>query len=243
MDVSSLFQKFTLVVPTLNEAENLPLLLDRVREALLPTGLAYEILVVDDNSQDGTHDTVHRLALRDPRIRLIVRRGARGLATAVVHGWQNTDADLLGVMDADLQHPPELLPALLGEAIDHDLVVASRYVESKSVRGWNALRATVSRLSTALSTPLLRRVRVKDPMSGYFVLRRSVIAHAHLEPVGFKILLEVLVRGRIGSVKEVPFHFGLRHAGKSKADARVAWQYVSQLRKLSRHSLFGAAQR
>lgn len=243
MDVSGPFQKFALVIPTLNEAENLPLLLDGVRESLQPTGLRYEILIVDDDSRDGTHEIVRALAAQDPRIRLLVRRGARGLATAVVHGWQNTDADLLGVMDADLQHPPQLLPALLAEALEHDLVVASRYVQSDSIRGWNALRAAMSRLSTVISAPLLRRVRVKDPMSGYFVVRRSAVANARLEPVGFKILLEVLVRGQIRSVKEVPFHFGLRHAGKSKADARVAWQYVNQLRKLSRHSLFGAAER
>ncbi len=236
-------QKFALVVPTLNEAENLTLLINRVREALLPVNLPYEILIVDDDSKDNTHAIVRSLALRDSRIRLLVRRGVRGLATAVVHGWQNTDAGLLGVMDADLQHPPELLPALLAEAHDHDLVIASRYVHSKSINGWNAVRAAVSRVSTLVSAPLLRRVRVKDPMSGYFVVRRSAIDGARLEPVGFKILLEVLVRGNIRSVKEVPFHFGLRHAGKSKADARVAWQYVSQLGKLSRDTFFGTAER
>lgn len=243
MDSSGLLQKFALVVPTLNEAENLPLLIDRVREALLPVNMQYEILIVDDDSKDDTHAVVRSLALRDSRIRMLVRRGARGLATAVVYGWQNTDADLLGVMDADLQHPPELLPTLLAEARDHDLVVASRYIQSNSINGWNAMRAAVSRLSTLISAPLLRRVRVKDPMSGYFVVRRSAIAGTRLEPVGFKILLEVLVRGHIRSVKEVPFHFGLRHAGKSKADARVAWHYLSQLGRLSRDTFFGTAER
>ena len=243
MGSSGLFRKFALVVPTLNEAENLPLLIDRVREALLPVDLPYEILIVDDDSRDNTHSLVRSISLRDSRIRLLIRRGARGLATAVVHGWRNTDADLLGVMDADLQHPPELLPTLLAEARQTDLVVASRYIQSNSINGWNALRAAVSRLSTLVSAPLLRRVRVKDPMSGYFVVRRSAIEGAHLEPVGFKILLEVLVRGNIRSVKEVPFHFGLRHAGKSKADARVAWEYVSQLGKLSRDTFFGTAER
>lgn len=243
MGSSGPFQKFALVVPTLNEAENLPLLVDRVRESLLPVNLPYEILIVDDDSRDNTHTIVRSIALHDQRIRLLIRRGARGLATAVVHGWRNTDADLLGVMDADLQHPPELLPTLLREARETDLVVASRYIQSNSVNGWNALRAAVSRVSTLVSAPLLRRVRVKDPMSGYFVVRRSAIEGVRLEPVGFKILLEVLVRGNIGSVKEVPFHFGLRHAGKSKADARVAWEYVSQLGKLSRDTFFGTAER
>lgn len=243
MESSGLFRKFALVVPTLNEAENLPLLLERIRDSLQPTGQPYEILVVDDDSQDGTHEIVRSLAMQDSRIRLLIRRGARGLATAVVYGWQNTEADLLGVIDADLQHPPELLPSLLAEARNHDLVVASRYVQSNSTNGWSAMRAAVSRLSTLISAPLLRRIRVKDPMSGYFIVRRSAIADSKLEPVGFKILLEVLVRGRIRSVKEVPFQFGLRHAGKSKADARVAWEYVSQLGKLSRDTLFRAAER
>ncbi len=243
MKTNGLFHKFALVIPALKEAENLPELLARIREAMSGTEMPYEVIVVDDDSRDGTEEVVRSIALQDSRVRLLVRRGEKGLATAVVHGWANTDADLLGVMDADLQHPPELLPALLEQAHDHDLVVASRYVNGNSINGWNAARAAVSRLSTLVSLPFQRGVRIKDPMSGYFVVRRSCLDGAVLQPVGFKILLEVLVRGRIKSASEVPFQFGLRHAGKSKADARVAWQYLSQLGKLSREAFFGASGR
>ncbi|PYX37217.1 MAG: hypothetical protein DMG75_07700 [Acidobacteria bacterium] len=113
MQVVNSFRKFGLVIPTLNEAGNIPVLLDRIRTALLSLDLDYELLVVDDDSRDGTQDVVRKHADADPRIRLLVRRGQRGLAGAVIHGWRYTNADLLGVIDADLQHPPELLPDLI----------------------------------------------------------------------------------------------------------------------------------
>ena len=121
--------KFGLVIPTLNEAGNIPALLDRIHGALETTGVNYEIIVVDDDSQDGTADVVREQAARDSRVRLVVRKGERGLAGAVIRGWEETDADLLGVIDADLQHPPEVLPSLLAPVLNGaDIAVASRYV-------------------------------------------------------------------------------------------------------------------
>src|SRR5208337_3057653 len=110
--------KLALVIPTLCEAENIGGLLDRVRAVLDPLKIPYEILVVDDDSSDGTGDVVSAIAQRDPRVRLLVRKGERGLSGAILHGWQNTDASILGVMDADLQHPPELLPELLAGILE-----------------------------------------------------------------------------------------------------------------------------
>jgi dolichol-phosphate mannosyltransferase len=117
----------------------------------------------------------------------------------------------------------------------HDLAVASRYIAKDGVRGWNPLRIAVSRASTWATLPLQPKgVRIKDPMSGFFIVRRESIDGLVFETKGFKLLLEILVRGRIGSAREVPFHFGLRHSGKSKATATVAFQYLHLLGKLSR---------
>jgi dolichol-phosphate mannosyltransferase len=235
-------KKFSLVVPTLNEAANIEPLINRIEAALAATPVSYEIVIVDDGSEDGTQERVLELARSDSRVRLLTRRNQRGLAGAVIYGWQNSDADLLGVIDADLQHPPEILPALLGAiAQGHDLALGSRYAERHSVDGWNPLRLMFSRLSTWATLPFQRPgLRIKDPMSGFFVVRRECIDGLDLEPHGFKILLEILVRGRIRSAAEIPYRFGIRQAGKSKADVKVAWHYFWLLGKLSREMIFRA---
>jgi dolichol-phosphate mannosyltransferase len=235
--------QFALVIPTLNEAENIRPLLNRIHASLEPLAVPYEIIIVDDGSKDGTQEVAYACSAADPRVRLLIRNNEKGLAGAVIHGWRHTNAEFLGVIDADLQHPPEVLPALLaGIQSGADLAVGSRYTEQTSVPGWSFFRQAVSRFSTWVTLPFQRRVRVKDPMSGFFVLRRECIEGVRLQPEGFKILLEILVRGRIRSVVEVPFQFGLRHAGKSKADLRVAFHYFFLLGKLSRDLIFKGQQ-
>jgi dolichol-phosphate mannosyltransferase len=240
--MQSVRSKLGLVIPTLNEASNIPTLLDRLQSVLENVKLDYELIIVDDDSQDGTSKLVERYAKNDSRIRLLVRRGQRGLAGAVVHGWKHTDAMLLGVIDADLQHPPEILPALLDAiAIGNDIAIASRYMghNHDSVSDWSKARRLISRCSTWATMPLQRKgVRVKDPMSGYFVVRRECVEGLNLQPQGFKILLEILVKGRLHNAAEVPFRFATRHAGKSKADLKVALDYFSLLGKLSRYAIF-----
>jgi dolichol-phosphate mannosyltransferase len=242
MQPNSTLEKFALVVPALKEAGNLPTLIDRAQIALSRQNNDYELIIVDDDSQDGTEELVQEYSRRDPRVRLLVRKDARGLSGAVLHGWNHTDATLLGVMDADLQHPPELLPALIaGIAEGNDIAVASRYVAKDSVSNWNAARQVISRFGTLAATlPLKRRgLKIKDPLSGFFIVRRDCIDGLELEPYGFKILLEILVKGRIRKAVEVPFKFASRHAGQSKADLKIAFQYFSLLGKLSRHAFFG----
>jgi dolichol-phosphate mannosyltransferase len=235
-----LSEKLGLVVPTLNEAGSIAAALHRVRASLDPLGVSYDVTVVDDDSCDGTSQVVQELAAQDPRVKMLVRRGERGLAGAVIYGWQHTDAELLAVMDADLQHPPELLPDLLKAMQQgYDIAVASRYVSGDAVRGWNPLRRVVSMLGTWVTIPLQKRnIRIKDPLSGFFVVRRNCIAGIPLHSQGFKILLEILVRGRIRSAAEIPFHFGSRYAGNSKASLKVALDYFSLLGRLSLDSLF-----
>jgi len=228
--------KLALVVPTLNEAGNIARLLNEVSDSLRPLGFAYEIIVVDDNSTDGTPDLVLNYSQRDVHVRLLSRKEEKGLAGAVVHGWVHTDANLLGVIDADLQHPPSLLPGLLGAMADgNDIAIASRYTAKDGVKGWNPIRVAISRMSTLATLPFQRKgIRVKDPMSGFFIVRRDAIEGLEFESKGFKLLLEILVRGRIRTAKEIPFQFGLRHAGKSKAGTAVAIHFLQLLGKLSR---------
>jgi dolichol-phosphate mannosyltransferase len=228
--------RFALVVPTLDEAGNIDRVLSELTDVLSETQYEYEIVVVDDGSTDGTVEQVRDWTKRDPRIRLLSRVGERGLAGAVLYGWSQSPANLLGVIDADLQHPPEVLGELLKAAEQADIAIASRYARSQGTKGWNPLRAAISRMSTLAATPLIykKNLQVTDPMSGFFVIHRRCIEGLTFQTTGFKLLLEILVRGRIRKALEVPYHFGLRQAGKSKASASVAFHYLHLLGRLSR---------
>lgn len=240
-------KKLAIVIPTLNEAGNIPPLLGRLSRAVSHLDLDCEFIVVDDDSSDGTQAVVRECGQSDSRVRLFVRKGQKGLAGAVIHGWLHTDADLLGVIDADLQHPPEVLPKLIYPVLDGaDIAIASRYTdgEGEGLRDWNKLRRLISRFGTLATTPLQRKdLKIKDPLSGFFVVRRACLDGLELQPEGFKILLEILVKGRIRNAVEVPFRFASRHSGQSKANLKVALQYFTLLGRLSRYALFGSGQR
>ncbi|HEX3820689.1 MAG TPA: glycosyltransferase [Candidatus Sulfotelmatobacter sp.] len=233
-DVSK--KTFALVIPTLNEAGNIDRILTQVTRTLSSTEYDYEIAIVDDGSTDGTVEKVRDWSGQDKRIRLLSRQNQRGLAGAVLYGWSQTQADLIGVIDADLQHPPELLPELLKLAESADIAIASRYAHRNGTAGWNPLRVAVSRVSNfaAMCLTSRRKVRVTDPMSGFFILHRDCIEGVTFQTTGFKLLLEILVRGRIRVVREAPYHFGVRKAGKSKASAAIAFHYLHLLSRLSR---------
>ena len=227
--------RLSLIVPTYQEAANLEELL-RQLVALLEARLRgeYEIIVVDDDSPDETWDLAIGLAERWPAVRVMRRRWEKGLSTAVVRGWQAARGEVLAVIDADLQHPPEVL-ARLWEAVSAgaDLAVASRHVAGGGVSDWSALRRGLSRGAQLLGVLVLPSVvgRVSDPMSGYFMVRRAAIADVPLSPVGYKILIEILGRGRIRTVSEVGYVFRERLAGRSKVSASL---YVDYLRHLVR---------
>jgi dolichol-phosphate mannosyltransferase len=227
-------EKLAIVIPTLCEAENIGGLLNHVRAVLEPLKIWYEILVVDDDSCDGTAAVVASIAAKDSRVRLLIRKGERGLSGAILHGWQRTDASVLAVMDADLQHPPELLPQLISAMEEgHDLVIGSRYTPGGDLGHWNPMRKMLSAAAVWVTLPLQRRaLRASDPMSGFFMVRRRCLPRAELQKSGFKLLLEILVKGRFESIEEVPFAFGLRYRGASKANFRVAWDYGRLLARL-----------
>jgi dolichol-phosphate mannosyltransferase len=219
--------QLSLIVPTYNERENLPTLADRVHRAL--KGYHYELIIVDDNSPDGTAELAENLSHKYP-VRLICRKGERGLASAVVAGFNYAKGEILGVIDADLQHPPERVPELLQQIEGGaDVAVASRYIPGGSVGEWGILRRIISKGATILARMLPSIRKVKDPLSGFFLMRREVIEDIELKPVGYKILLEVLARGRINGVKEVPYTFGERTWGESKLDLREQINYLQHL--------------
>lgn len=222
----------SLIVPTYNERENLPRLVERVARAL--DGHAYELIVVDDNSPDGTAALAEDLSRSYP-IRVLCRKEERGLATAVLAGFNWAKGKVLGVIDADLQHPPEHLPRLLHE-IERgaSVAVASRYVDGGGIEGWSLVRRLVSKGATAMARLVLPSIRkVKDPLSGFFLLRKEVIEDAHLHPVGYKILLEVLARGKADTVREVPYTFKEREEGESKLNSAEQVNYLKHLFSLA----------
>jgi dolichol-phosphate mannosyltransferase len=227
-------ENLALIIPTLREAANISGLLERLRAVLDPVEIDYEIIVVDDDSQDGTEEIVSAINRDDPRVRLLVRKGERGLSGAILYGWRHADAAILGVMDADLQHPPELLPSLISAILaGYDVAIGSRYTAGGEVGAWNPIRKLLSTVAVWATWPIQRPgIRAHDPMTGYFLVRRECIDGIAFQPSGFKLLLEVLVRGHIRSVKEVPLSFRLRSQGASKANFKVGWDYAKLLARL-----------
>jgi dolichol-phosphate mannosyltransferase len=225
--------KVTIVSPTYNEAENLPRLVRDVSAAL--SGIDYELLIVDDDSPDRTWAVAHELAAHNPRIRVLRRTKDRGLSQAVIEGFLSSSSEYVGVIDADLQHNPAILPQMIA-ALDSgaDIAVASRYVEGGGTGTWNASRRFQSWVATKLAQTFLG-VELSDPMSGYFILPRDAFnrIHKQLDSKGFKILLEIIARLAPSRLAEVPYTFGERVAGQSKLSSKVILQYLEQLWKLS----------
>jgi dolichol-phosphate mannosyltransferase len=184
-------KSFSILIPTYNEHDNIAPLLERIA-AVIP-GNNYEVLFVDDDSRDGTPELIKQL--RQYPARVVVRKDKKGLASAVVDGFGWTESDVVLVMDADLQHPPEVIPALV-KAIQGgaDIAVASRYVPGGGTAGWSRVRKIISSGAIMLAHVLLPQSRrVKDPMSGFFAFKKSVISGVKLAPIGYKILLEMLI--------------------------------------------------
>lgn len=221
----------SIVVPTFREADSLPPLLDRIAE-IRQAGMDLEVIIVDDDSNDGTEACI---ADRNcPWVTLITRKDARGLSSAVLCGLEAARGETLVVMDADLSHPPEAIPDFQ-RALDAgaDFVVGSRYVSGGTTEdGWGVLRWVNSKVATLMARPF---TKVRDPMSGYLGFRRHTWSDAvDLDPVGYKIGLELIVKCRCTHVKEVPIHFSTRRHGESKLSLRVQAQYFVHILRLAR---------
>ena len=227
---------FSLIIPTYNESKNLVNLV-AILTQLLDRDFEnkYELIVVDDDSPDLTWQVGLDLMPNYPQLRVMRRQGEKGLSTAVIRGWQAAQGEILGVIDGDLQHPPETLLKMLDEMQKGaDLAVASRHVEGGGVSDWGFIRRFLSRGAQMLGLLILPNVigRVSDPMSGYFMVRRSAIANALMNPMGYKILIEVLGRGNIVTVAEVGYIFQERQEGESKVTWRQYVDYILHLLRL-----------
>ena len=231
--------RVSIVTPTYNERDNIPLLCDGIRMAL-NSAWDYEVIVVDDNSPDGTAGVVRGLAAEDSRIKLIERPRKLGLGSALIDGFRMAGGDYWVMMDADLSHRPEDLPKLLEVLPEADIVIGSRHVRGGGIRDWPVPRRLISRVASRLGRTLVG-LTVQDVTSGFVAFRKDSLETLlpSLNPSGFKLLLEVLVKARGARVKEVPIAFVGRRHGRSKFGLTEVLRFLRQcaeLRSVQRRS-------
>jgi dolichol-phosphate mannosyltransferase len=220
----------TVVVPTYQEVENIPHLVERLRKVREEAAIDLQLLIMDDDSGDGTDRVVDALALH--WVTLVTRKSKRGLSDAVLDGLRRATGEVVVVMDADLSHPPEKIPKMLDElANGAEVVVGSRFAEGGSTADdWGFFRWLNSRVATLMALPL---TRLSDPMSGFFAMRRETFAAGRdFNPIGYKILLEILIKCRCRQVLDIPIHFDNRRYGESKLSFREQLKYIQHLRRL-----------
>src|SRR4051794_476032 len=220
----------SIVIPTYREVENIPHLLDRIEALRERQDLTLELLLMDDGSDDGSVEAVESSGY--PWARMVVRQGPRGLSAAVLDGLRLARYPVVVVMDADLSHPPEKIPDLiLGLAAGQQFMIGSRYVPGGSTDDdWGFFRWLNSRVATWLASPL---TQARDPMAGFFAFRRDVLDKAlYLNPIGYKIGLELIVKCGLENVGEVPIDFTDRRFGQSKLSFKEQLRYIQHLRRL-----------
>ncbi len=225
--------KFSIVVPTYNEASGIERLVRTLRDVFERNGLDGEIVVVDDNSPDGTGAIVDRLENEGYPVRCLHRPGKMGLSSGVIDGWSfaRPDSVALGAMDADFSHDANVLPRMV-QALARDgygLAIGSRYVPGGGISNWPKRRIVTSRVAIALAQPL---TPIRDITSGYFLVKREALEGVELDPIGFKIGLEVIAKARYGRALEVPYVFTDRVAGTSKLNQGEILNYVKQLARI-----------
>lgn len=232
--------KLSIIVPTYNESQNIVRMLDSIAETLSPYK-GSEIIVVDDNSPDGTAEMAKSHAKiistkKKIRIEIISRNGKFGLSSAIIKGVQYASGDLLVIMDSDFSHPPQVIPSIIQALQDsnYDIVIASRYVKGGSIIGWPFKRRLMSKGATKIAQYGLG-IDVKDPVSGFFAFRRDIISGLKFDAIGYKMLLEILVKTKGARVKEIPYTFTNRRIGASKLDANVMFDYLRAVLRLYRY--------
>ncbi|MCS7385825.1 MAG: polyprenol monophosphomannose synthase [archaeon GB-1867-005] len=225
--------EISIIIPTYNERENLPQLIQRIETAM--NNQDHEIIIVDDNSPDGTGQLAEQLAKQYGNIKVIHRFAKMGLATAILTGIKHAEGDIIAVMDADLQHPPELLPKLHQAMLKgNDIAIASRYTKGGKIEGWSLKRKIISKGAIALAHLFLPQTRkIKDPMSGYFTLKKELLQGIELNPTGYKILLEIVAKTKPKKIAEIPYTFKPRTKGKSKLSMKEIAHYIKHLTKLT----------
>lgn len=239
-EVSTRSRSLSVIIPTYNESQNITRMLDIVSLSLHPETNA-EIIVVDDNSPDGTGRIVEEYARKSRargwcEIRLVNRKEEKGLSSAILAGIRASVGEAVVVMDSDFSHPPETIAKMIEElkSSDCDIVVASRYVKGGSITGWPFKRKLISKGATKIAQRSLG-IKIKDPMSGFFAFRRHVIRNIKFEAIGYKLLLEILVKAKEAKVREIPYNFTDRRTGDSKLDRSVIFDYIKSVWNLYRY--------
>ena len=223
--------ELSVVVPTFNEKDNVALLVEKLHDAL--AGIDWEVIFVDDDSPDGTSETVRKISLSDKRVRILHRIGRRGLSSACVEGMLASAAPYLAVIDGDLQHDEVILPDMLRHLKNEDLdvVVGSRYVNGGGTGDWDTSRVKVSQFATKLSQFIIPP-ELTDPMSGFFMIKRDAVEKSmrNLSSIGFKILVDFFASSPTPlKFRELPYVFRSRENGESKLDATAVWDYIMLL--------------
>ena len=223
----------SIIIPTFREEGNIPRLTEQLVKIMAAHNWEWEVIFVDDNSPDQTPQILAEMARQYPQVRYIIRTQDRGLSSAVLAGFELARFDCLLVMDADLSHPPESVPSLIQPLLENraDFVIGSRYVAGGRTEDWGPLRWLNSFVATVLSRPFVGPV--KDSMAGFFALRRAtLLAGDELNPIGYKIGLELMVKCRVNKAMEIPIVFRNRVAGESKLNMREQFRYLEHLSRL-----------
>lgn len=227
--------ELTVIIPTFREEANIRTIVTEVDAVFRQAGIRGEILVVDDNSPDRTIAIVNSLKQAMPNVNLLVRTTDHGLSQSVADGFVHASSDIFLVIDADLSHPPALIPKMYDEIrAGNDVVIGSRYMEGGGIKKWPLKRRIISLGATVLGRLLFPDIT--DPVSGFFAIRKSVVAQAHLKPRGYKILLEVLGKGTWDHDKEIPFEFSDREIGTSKLKIKTIVEYAEQVVDITLYS-------
>lgn len=225
----------SIIVPTYNERETILAFFQNINAQLSKNNIKAKIIVVDDNSPDGTAGLVEEYQKKHDNIILAKRSDNMGLSSACIHGFGLTDSEIIGVMDSDLSHAPKALPYMLNPLLLNlcDITVGSRYIPGGRILNWPLMRRVTSKTACYMGSKL---TSIKDVTSGFFFFKREVIEGAELDPVGFKICLEILVKGNYQTVMEVPYTFSDRISGKSKMGLKEIILYLKHLSKLYKYT-------
>ena len=236
---------FSIIIPTYNESQNIIKILKRIEE-IIPKNIFAQTIVVDDNSPDGTaklvEDYIENVKkLANNTVKLVTRTAKSGLSSAIIKGIQEAKGETIVVMDSDMSHPPQIIPKMI-EAFKKyqcDIVVASRYVKDGKIENWTLKRKIISKTATKIAKDFLN-VEIKDPMSGFFAFRQNILDGLKFDGIGYKILLELLVKSKNTYVKEIPYTFTDRQEGSSKLDLTTMTDYLKSVWNLYR---FGQSQK
>ncbi|SDF58589.1 Glycosyltransferase involved in cell wall bisynthesis [Methanolobus vulcani] len=218
----------SVIIPTYNESENVVNMIDILEDVLTKSSIKFEIVVVDDDSPDGTADIARKKQELYNNLKVIVRTTDKGLSQAVVEGFNHCSHEIISVIDCDFSHPPELLPVFFNKIEDGcDVVFGTRYAGSGEIQGWGLKRKLISRGATLLANILVGGST--DPVSGFFMMKKSVVSGSDLKPRGYKIGLEILGKGNWNKYCEIPYVFRNREVGESKLGIKEIVDYIFQL--------------